>query len=243
MRLIVLTLMFFTILSYAQIDNNSLIVTPSATTTELDAITTPLPKLGSIAFDTTKDRLVEYTTDGWKEILTQSNVYVGSFIINAPTGTVDTSFDVEVNGIPFKPSQVTFVTHVNVETLTVDDTSSDGLNSATLQNAFGTCNGFARQETSGIVQSTIYIGGSGSSINGISRYSSGIQCFGLRYSNQNGEDMGKITGDLSEFGAIDVEGYNGFTINVSYSLGVSGNVNRDNDIMDESLVVLYTAYR
>lgn len=243
MRIVFLTLMFFTIISYGQIDSNSLISIPRATTVELDAITTPDPKIGSIAFDTTKDRLVEYTSTGWVEMLTDNNVYVGSFIISAPTGTINTSFDVEINSLPFKPSQVTFVAHANVETLTVDGTSSAGLNSATLQNAFGTCNGFARDDAAGIVQSTIYIGGSGSSINGISRYSSGLQCLGLRYSDQNGNDMGKITGDLTEFGDINDDGYNGFTINVSYSLGISGNVNRDNDIMEESLVVLYTAYK
>ncbi len=165
-------------------------------------------------------------------------VHTGFFIINAPGGTTATAFNQVITGLPFQPSQITFVAHANVESLSVNSAGSGGLNTATLQNAFGTANGFARNNGGGtITQATIYVGGSGSSINSISRYSSNSQCFGLRYGNQNAVNMGIISGSLSTFNA------DGFTINVNYSLGTSGNAGRDNDILDESLVVLYTAYR
>ncbi len=228
----------YSFFSFGQIDANSLFSVPRATTAELNAITAPAPQLGSLAFDTDKDRLVEYTSTGWQEILTDSNVYVGSFIIDAPGGTTATSYEEIVVGLPFEPSQITFVAHANIEAFGVDGISSAGTNTATLQNSFGTGNGFAREDSGSIVQSTIYVGGSGSSINSISRYSSNSQCIGLRYGNQDGVDMGKITGVLDSFNSP-----GGFTITFSYSLGVSGNADRDNDILDESVVVLYTAYK
>lgn len=226
-----------TYIANSQIDANNLISFPNATTTELDAITSPTPQLGSVAFDTTKDRLVEYTSSGWKEIITERNVYVGFFTISAPGGTTATTFRQEIVDIPFQPSQIQFTAHANIESFGIDSAGSDGLNTATLQNAFGTMNGIARDNGTTITQATIYIGGSGSSINSISRYSSNTECIGLRYGNQNAVSMGKITGDLFSFDS------NGFTLDISYTLGSSGNTNRDNDILNESLIVFYTAYK
>jgi len=187
-----------------------------------------------------------YNGTVWLEVPTTNTqtVYTGSFIIPAPGGTAATSFDVEVNGLPFKPSQVTFVAHANVESFGIDNVGTDGLNSARIQNAFGTCHGYAREVTAGtFTQENIFIGGSGSSINTISRYSSSLQCLGIRYGNQNAVSLGRITGVLDEFGDLIANGYNGFTIDIDYTLGVTGNTDRDNDVLNESLVVLYTAYR
>lgn len=66
---------------------------------------------------------------------------------------------------------------------------------------------------------------------------------GLRYANQDSDNMGVISAVLDEFGDISVEGYNGFTLDITYTLGTSGNTNRDNDILNEDLIVLYTAYK
>ncbi|WP_299683469.1 hypothetical protein [uncultured Tenacibaculum sp.] len=209
---------------------------PSGTTAQITSIGSPVE--ATIAYST--DEKIFYYYDGinWVALRSEPNVYVGFFIINAPGGTTATTFNQVITGLPFQPSQITFVAHANVESLSVNSAGSGGLNTATLQNAFGTANGFARNDGGGtITQATIYVGGSGSSINSISRYSSNSQCFGLRYGNQNAVNMGIISGSLSTFNT------DGFTININYSLGTSGNTNRDNDILDESLVVLYTAYR
>lgn len=61
------------------------------------------------------------------------------------------------------------------------------------------------------------LGGHGNSINDISRYASNSNCIGVRYGNQNGDDLGKITAYLSSFNT------NGFTLSVSYTLGTVGN--------------------
>ncbi|CAL2079381.1 conserved protein of unknown function [Tenacibaculum sp. 190524A02b] len=233
--LTIIIILFFNLIAKAQVDEMSLMGVAKATTTELNNISSP--EIGSLAFDTVKDRLVEYTSSGWREMLTDQNVYVSFFIINAPGGTTATSFNHIENMLPFQPSQITFKAHANIEAFNINSAGSAGLNTATLQNAFGTTHGFARQDTSSITQATIYIGGSGSSINSISRYSSNTQCIGLRYGNQNAQNLGTITASLSTFDS------NGFTLNVSYGLGSSGNTNRDNDILNESLVVLYTAYK
>ncbi len=52
--------------NHSQIDSESLISVPKVTTIELNAIISPTPQIGSLAFDTDKDRLVEYTSTGWK---------------------------------------------------------------------------------------------------------------------------------------------------------------------------------
>ncbi|WP_233898670.1 hypothetical protein [Tenacibaculum piscium] len=169
-----------------------------------------------------------------------ASVYTGSFIIDAPTTTTtDINFDKIITGLPFKPSQITFVAHANIESFDTDSKNSDRRNSNTLQNSFGTMNGFARYDKTPATttQSVIFVGGSGNSINDISRLSSNSNCIGLRYTNNNGNDLGKIMGNLTSFNN------DGFTINVKYTLGTSGNTTNKQLIFKESLIVLYTAYK
>ncbi|WP_147300523.1 autotransporter outer membrane beta-barrel domain-containing protein [Tenacibaculum gallaicum] len=147
-------------------------------------------------------------------------VYTGAFIINS-------SGSITVNTLPFQPSQITFVAHANVESFNLDTDNGVGNNNSSIANSFGTMNGFARDNGGTITQQVIYVGGSGNSINDISRFASSSNCIGLRYSNQNGDDLGKITASLASFNT------NGFTINVS----------RTNNASTENLVVLYTAYK
>ena len=68
-------------LMYSQIDANSLIALPQLSSSDL--ITINNPKLGSLAYDTTKNRVVEYTDHGWTEMLTDKNVYLSSFRITS----------------------------------------------------------------------------------------------------------------------------------------------------------------
>lgn len=143
-------------------------------------------------------------------------VYTGSFII---TGTGNQI----ITGLPFEPSSITFVAHANVETLNLDSDNGVGDNNTGLSNSFGTMNGFARNDSGTTTQQVIYVGGSGNSINDISRYASSSNCIGIRYGNQNGVALGRTLASLASFDL------NGFTINVSTKA--------------DNVVVLYTAYK
>ncbi|CAM1344196.1 hypothetical protein [Tenacibaculum amylolyticum] len=213
-------LLISTINVSAQIDASSLLSAPRATTAELNAITSPAPQLGSIAFDTDRDRLVEYTSGGWREILTDGNVYVGAFIISS-------SGNQNITGVPFEPSQITFVAHANVESLNLNSDNGVGNNNTGINNSYGTMNGFARDNGGPITQQVIYVGGSGNSINDISRYASSSNCIGLRYGNQNGDNLGIINASLTSFNS------DGFTINVA----------RSGNATSEGVVVIFTAYK
>ncbi len=186
---------------FCQIDANSLMGLPSATTTEINGITGV--QEGSLVYDTDVNRVYEYTATGWQEILTAGNVYVGAFQITA-AGIVN------VAGIPFQPTSVTFVAHANVEDFNLDSDNGTVNNDTGIRNSFGTMNGFARQDGALINQQVIYVGGSGNSINDISRFASNTNAIGLRYGSQNGDSLGIITGSVTAFAA------NGFSINVSY---------------------------
>lgn len=190
------------------------------------------PQIGSIVYNLDDDQIYRYTgtTNGWQKGIGEMSVYSGSFQIT-------TAGSITISGLPFQPSNITFIAHANVESFGIDTAGSDGTNSATIQNSFGTSNGFARDDSGTTIQETIYIGGSGSSINSISRYSANDKCLGVRYGNQNGVNLGLITGELTNFNT------DGFDINITYTNGVSGNANLNDDIQDEDLIVLYTAYK
>ncbi|WP_026708170.1 hypothetical protein [Flavobacterium frigidarium] len=170
---------------------------------------------------------IEVGTDGGAYL--GSTVYTGSFLLTAPTSTTATS--ITYIGLPFQPSQMTFVAHANVESTDIDLPGS-GLND--INNSFGTMNGVARQSSSTTIsQQVIYIGGSGQSINNISRFSSSSNCIGLRYGNQDAANLGKITASMTSFNA------NGFTLNVKYTAAASGNT----AVLGENVIVLFTAYK
>lgn len=169
--------------------------------------------------------------------------YVGPTVYNS-FFIISSSGNKVVSGLPFQPSQVTFVTHANIESLNIDADNGTGNNDRGIDNSFGTMNGFARDDSGTITQQVIYAGGHGNSINDISRYASSSHCIGVRYGDQNGADLGKITASLSSFNP------SGFTLNVTYINGTitvnSGNTLlnvQPTDILNESLVVLYTAYK
>lgn len=151
----------------------------------------------------------------WTKINTGSSVYIGKFIITG-TGTQT------ISGLTFSPSSIKFSAHANVESYNINADNGVGNNNNTFQNAFGTMTGYATNYN-GILQQVIYVGGSGSSINDISRYASTSRAIGIRYSNNNGNNLGLTAASITSFN-ID-----GFTINVSdYT---------------EDIVVIFEAYR
>ena len=166
-----------------------------------------------------------YDGGNWVTVGAVPSVYTGVFVIERTIPITK-----NITGIPFQPSQVTFVAHANV-----DEIVSEGLSSGTndITNSFGTMNGFANASTGTIEQQVIYVGGSGASINKIGYFSSPSHCIGVRYGNQNAENLGIIKGALTSFTT------DGFNIDVTYN--VSGN--GDDDFRAEKLVVLYTAYK
>ncbi|GAL63792.1 hypothetical protein [Algibacter lectus] len=74
-----------------------------------------------------------------------------------------------------------------------------------------------------IDQQVIFNGGNGNSINDISRYASSSRAIGIRYGNQNGDNLGLTAAEVTSFNA------DGFTINVTDKT--------------EDIIVIYEAYR
>lgn len=231
-------LLLFSAFAKAQTTDPSLLVTiQRASQAEIDAYNPVDLSPGMLVYNTDEQRIYEYANGNFLELLTGGNVYTGSFIISAEGTTT-------VTGIPFRPSQVTFVANANVESINIDSDNATGNNDRGIANSFGTMNGFARNNGTSITQQITYSGGHGNSINDISRYASDSNCIGVRYGDQNGSSLGKIEGALTSF-TVD-----GFVINVNYTDGVitvnNGNALLDvqpDDINGEALLVLYTAYR
>jgi hypothetical protein len=146
-----------------------------------------------------------------------STTYMGKFII---TGTGSQT----ISGLPFKPSQIKFVAYANVETYNLNSGHGAGNNQKnSYHNVFGSMNGYATNYGGTIAQQVIFNGGSGNSINDISRYASSSQAIGIRYSNNNGNNLGLTAASVTSFNT------NGFTINVSNHT--------------ENIVVIYEAHR
>jgi len=211
------------------VDNKGTIKKINKVTT---STTVPVDNLiGDIWFDDSAAPTQTKIYDGsnWVTVGAVPSVYTGVFVIER---TTDDTFTKNITGIPFQPSQVTFVAHANVASI-VSEGRSSGTNNIT--NSFGTMNGFARASTVATApdQQVIYVGGSGASINRIGYFSSSDHCIGVRYGNRDAENLGIIKGALTSFTT------DGFDIDVTYN--VSGN--GDDDFRDEKLVVLYTAYK
>ena len=168
-----------------------------------------------------------YDGDNWLNVEKKSNVYTGYFIVDYNAG----SNIIQVTGIPFQPSQVTFVAHANVDSIRSNGDNPNN-NSNTVINSFGTMNGFANISTGTLVQQVIYVGGNGNSINDIGWFSDDRRCIGVRFGNQNGDNLGVIEGELDSFTAT------GFNIDIDYST-----VGNPTPLRAEKLVVLYTAYK
>lgn len=201
--------------SSAQLDQYSVMSIPAATANEITAITGA--NTGAFAYATDEAAFYFYNGSSWELLQrnTSQTAYSGVIQINS-TGAIT------VSGLPFEPRNVTFVAHANVEVLNLNSDNAVGNNNTGLANSFGTTNGFARNEGGSVSQQCIYVGGSGNSINDISRFASSSHCLGIRYGNQNGNNLGLTTAECTGFTS------DGFLLNV--------------DNYSDGLVVLYTAY-
>lgn len=220
------------------------VTVPSETTTSLaqDSSSGIITYTNENGSDQTAD-IVSSDSDNQIIAGTDGGSYLGPTVYNG-FFTISSAGNVVVTGVPFQPSEVTFVAHANVESLNLDSDNGTGNNDRGIDNSFGTMNGFVRDDSGTITQQVIYVGGHGNSINDISRYASSSNCIGVRYGDQNGADLGKI---IASFGAFTADG---FTLNVTYTNGTitvnNGNALVDvqpTDILNEGLVVLFTAYK
>jgi len=192
---------------------NELVKIHEVSNTEMLAIANP--ETGSFVFNTTANKIFVYNGTTWALMKSGASVYPDHFII---TGAGSQT----ITGLPFSPNSVVFSAHANVESEMIDNDNGVGNNTNTIVNAFGTMTGYARNDNGTINQQVIYVGGSGTSINDISRYANSTQCIGIRYSNQNGNRIGLTSAILTAFTT------DGFTITV--------------DNYSDNLLVIYTAY-
>ncbi len=197
----------------SQIDANLLLGLTNATTTEMNAVTNMAK--GSMVYNTDVNEVYVYNGSAWVSN-SQPSVHMGLVVITS-TGNLT------VSGIPFNPSQISFTAHANIESLNLNSDNATRNNDNGIANSYGSMNGFARNDGASIVQQVIYVGGNGNSINDISRYASSNSCIGIRYSNQNGDNLGITAASVSSFNA------NGFSLNVTSRA--------------DNLVVLYQAYK
>jgi hypothetical protein len=212
------------------LSNNSAITLPSATTAEgreyvikktNDGNSTISAYLDEKGISRTSISRGTYTflSDGsnWQLLNSKTiDSYSGSF-------TITTTGSLSIAGIPFRPSRIVFTAYANVDATTLNSDNGVGNNNSGINNSFGYMTGFAQSFNGTTTQQVICGGGSGNSINDISRYASNSQCIGIRYGNQNGDNLGLTTASLTSFNN------NGFTLNVLSNA--------------DDVVVVYTAYR
>ena len=191
-----------------------LVAIHNVSSTEMNAIANP--EQGSMVFNTTTRSIHFYSNSAWVEIPNMANSYVGAFQITSLGNQT-------ITGIPFEPSSITFSAYANVESFNLNSDNGVGNNNRTLANAFGNMNGFARNDSGAVTEQVIYVGGSGNSINDISRYASNSHCIGLRYSDQNGNNLGLTSATVTSFNT------NGFTLNT--------------DSFADGVVVIFQAFR
>ncbi|APQ16511.1 hypothetical protein [Maribacter hydrothermalis] len=212
---IALTISFLvvTTVSNAQLEPGLLFGLTNATTSEINAVTTA--EIGTMVYNTDVKEIYVFDGTSWASN-SQPNVYMGVLTITS-TGIIN------VTGIPFQPSQISFTAHANIEALNIDSDNGTRNNDSGIANTYGSMNGFARNDNGTTTQQVIYVGGSGNSINDISRFSSSNACIAIRYSNQNGDKLGITSASLNSFNT------NGFTLTVGSHA--------------DNLVVLYQAYK
>jgi hypothetical protein len=161
-----------------------------ALTSVTDNVTVVNPKGGALAESTlvyntgtaglSTPGFYYWNSSEWIQLADNSpKVYVGKAIITG-TGTL------VINGLPFKPSSISVTAFSNVESYALDSDNGVGNNNSGIANAYGYMKGYARDNSGLVDQQVIYGGGSGNSINDISRYASPSHCVGLRYFNSDG---------------------------------------------------------
>ncbi len=211
---ILYSIIFLTgVIANAQLESGLLLGLTNATTADINA-TTDAAK-GSLVFNTDTNQVYVFDGISWNQ-MGQKTTYTGTFRISG-SGTLS------VSGIPFQPTSVSFVAYANVEDFNLDSDNGTRNNETGLPNAYGSMKGFARDDNGSITEQVIFNGGSGNSINDISRYASDSHSIGVRYANQNGDKLGLTTATVTAFTAT------GFTLNT--------------DNYADGVVVIYEAHR
>ncbi|PHN92974.1 hypothetical protein CSC80_12690 [Maribacter sp. 6B07] len=211
---ILYSIIFLTgVIANAQLESGLLLGLTNATTADINA-TTDAAK-GSLVFNTDTNQVYVFDGTSWNQMW-QKTTYTGTFRISG-SGTLS------VSGIPFQPTSVSFVAYANVEDFNLDSDNGTRNNETGLPNAYGSMKGFARDDNGSITEQVIFNGGSGNSINDISRYASDSHSIGVRYANQNGDKLGLTTATVTAFTST------GFTLNT--------------DNYADGVVVIYEAHR
>tara|TARA_R110002126_G_scaffold61521_1_gene158984 strand:+ start:984 stop:1637 length:654 start_codon:yes stop_codon:yes gene_type:complete len=200
-------------LSNAQLDSGLLLGLITASTSDINA-TTDASK-GSLVFNTDDNEVYVFNGTSWN-VMGQKKTYTGTFKI---TG----SGSVTISGIPFQPSSISFVAYANIEDFNLNTDNGTRNNDNGLPNTYGSMKGFARDDNGSITEQVIFNGGNGNSINDISRYASSSHSIGIRYANQNGDNLGLTTATLSNFNS------DGFTLNT--------------DNFSDGLVIIFEAFK
>ncbi|MEP3373566.1 MAG: hypothetical protein ABJL43_00690 [Maribacter dokdonensis] len=211
---ILYSIIFLTgVISNAQLESGLLLGLTNATTADINA-TTDAAK-GSLVFNTDTNQVYVFDGTSWNQ-MGKKTTYTGTFRISG-SGTLS------VSGIPFQPTSVSFVAYANVEDFNIDSDNGTRNNETGLPNAYGSMKGFARDDNGSVTEQVIFNGGSGNSINDISRYASDSHSIGVRYANQNGDKLGLTTATVTAFTST------GFTLNT--------------DNYADGVVVIYEAHR
>jgi len=202
-----------TLVGYSQLDGSLFLGLTNATTSEINSAINV--EKGFMLYNTDVNEIYVYNGSSWVSN-SKPSVYMGVL-------TISSTGNLSVSGIPFKPSQISFTAHANIESLNLNTDNGTRNNDNGIANTQGSMNGFARDDNGSTVQQVIYVGGNGNSINDISRFSSNNSCVAIRYANQNGDNLGITSASLTSFNS------NGFTLNVGSHA--------------DNLVVLYQAYK
>ncbi|TAI46796.1 hypothetical protein [Flagellimonas allohymeniacidonis] len=214
-RLFHLLLLFSSLQIVAQAPTaGDLVGIHNVTDTEMSNIANPIE--GSMVYNTTTRSIHFFSNGAWVEVPNVTNTYMGTFQISN-TGNQT------ISGIPFEPNSVTFWAYANVENFNLNSDNGVGNNNSGIANSFGSMTGFARNDGGSITEQVIYVGGSGNSINDISRYASNSHSIGLRYGNQNGNNLGITSATVTRFNS------DGFLLNT--------------DSFADGIVVIFQAFR
>lgn len=243
-KMILFTLLFLLTMLHAAPDGNYVFQLESATQAEIDANMGGTPQNGMMVYNTTDNKVYYYDGTAWinnpnptvsTDVGNQivlgtdggaylgSTVFTGSFVISANGNKI-------IAGLPFKPSQITFVAQANIESINIDTGSVDA--DANIDVFTGSMNGFARKDSASTAQQVMFTGHSGREtgspyVNHTSKYASDANCIAIRYGDEEGAKIGMLTASLTSFNN------DGFTINVT----------RDNAATSENLLVLFTAHK
>ncbi|TDT39522.1 hypothetical protein CLV90_3501 [Maribacter spongiicola] len=212
-NIILVISLLITSLSNGQLDSGLLLGLITATTADINS-TTDASK-GSLVFNVDDNEVYVFNGTTWN-VMGQKKTYTGTFRI---TG----SGPVAISEIPFQPSSISFTAYANIEDFNLNTDNGTRNNDNGLSNTYGSMKGFARNDNGLITEQVIFNGGNGNSINDISRYASSSHSIGIRYANQNGDNLGLTTATVTNFNI------NGFTLNI--------------DSFADGIVVIFEAFR